>query len=1006
MAQLIQANVLKSNAKYLENKKDDIVIAYNKFQKTLGNPEQQQRIFAKDFRETKYQDGFLREIFVDLFGYLIDPTPNYNMSREQRPIVGASRMDGAIFAENSKTNIIGVIELKDTKTKTLQEIEKQAFDYHFACPNSRYIITSNFQYLRLYIDSRENYEDFHLFKLSFEDFKRLYLYLHRDFLQYGITSKLRTETIEKEKEITNKFYDHYKLFRNVLLKDILAWNSKKYDKQLLVKKTQKLLDRLLFIFFSEDRGLIKAKTSIAILDEWTNRTKENSHIPLYDYFKSYFGYLNKGFESKHYGKIHAYNGGLFAPDEILDNLKIFDNVLDTHVRAIEAYDFVSELNANILGHIFEQSLNDMEEVTAIINGIDFDKKKSKRKKDGIFYTPTYITKYIVAHTVGALCREKETELGLNDEKRLTLKGVQAYREWLLALTVIDPACGSGAFLNEVLDFFIAEHRHIDELEANVKGTLIDFKDYSDQILSNNIFGVDINEESVEIAQLSLWLHTAKAGRKLVTLNKNIQCGNSLISDPKVAGDKAFDWKKAFPTVFKNGGFDVVLGNPPYVDIKAMDTEVVKHLFAKFKTTENRINLYSIFIEKGYDILKDKGYLSFINPNSILLNSSYTKIRDLLRDDMTRIVKLPDNVFPDAKVETIIFELQKKSIKTQCSVILYEKDEIMQNIDDSRIKLFDKKSWKDNFSIYASDNTSNLLSKIEENTTPLSVLADFTLGITPYDKYRGHSPILIEERQFHSKTKINDTYKPLITGENVVRYLVKPNIGEYIKYGDWLGAMREERFFTEPRIIIRQIVSGNPLRIFAGYTDEALYFTQIGFSIITKDNKKVNTKYLLSLINSKLINHYHKYQFLDIEKNLFQKILIANCKAFPIKVISEKEQKPFIDKVETMLKSQKDLQDLGKKFEKRLNGDFKGVKMNKIMEQWHSLDFYDFKKEVEKQTRPMLPNEKTEWIEVLEDFQTKAKVLLKTIQQTDAAIDKAVYALYELNAAEIEIIEKQ
>ena len=188
---------------------------------------------------------------------------------------------------------------------------------------------------------------------------------------------------------------------------------------------------------------------------------------------------------------------------------------------------------------------------------------------------SYITKYIVENTVGKLCEQKKNELGITEdlfiEKRRNKKQQTAlaqtlkiYRDWLLSLKICDPACGSGAFLNAALRFLKAEHALIDEMNAKIYGDALIFQEVDNAILENNLFGVDINDESVEIAKLSLWLHTAQKGRKLSTLNNNIKCGNSLIDDESVAGDKAFNWQKEFPAVFANGGFDVVIGNPPYV----------------------------------------------------------------------------------------------------------------------------------------------------------------------------------------------------------------------------------------------------------------------------------------------------------------------------------------------------------------------------------------------------------------------------------------------------------
>src|SRR5690606_35614093 len=148
-------------------------------------------------------------------------------------------------------------------------------------------------------------------------------------------------------------------------------------------------------------------------------------------------------------------------------------------------------------------------------------------------------------------------------------------------------------------------------------------------------------------------------------------------------------------VFAKGGFDVIIGNPPYVDIKGLDNDLVKVLFKTYKTTENRINLYSIFIEKGYDLIRKDGFLSYINPNSILVNSSYTKIRKLLLDDMTRIVKLPDDVFADATVETIIFEFRKNYSNDKVNTIVYNKNEKISYVDDLRTKEISKANWKQN-----------------------------------------------------------------------------------------------------------------------------------------------------------------------------------------------------------------------------------------------------------------------------------------------------------------------
>ncbi len=354
----------------------------------------------------------------------------------------------------------------------------------------------------------------------------------------------------------------------------------------------------------------------------------------------------------------------------------------------------------------------------------------------------------------------------------------------------------------------------------------------------------------------------------------------------------FDWKLDFPEVLNpylvqgNGGFDIVIGNPPYVDIKNLSPDFVDVLFQNFKTTENRINLYSIFIEKGLELTNSNGNLCYINPNSLLLNSSYKKIRKLLVNNISKIIKLPDNIFINAIVETIIIQVHKGTKQGYIQGAFYKNNDKI-DFGSLNFNQFTSNDWLTEnsvrFNIFISNEETKLLQSIDfSEIEPIHKYFDFTLGITPYDKYKGHSKELIEGKNFHSKTKKDGTYVPLISGANVLKYLVVETVDEYLKYGDWLGAPRQKKFFTLPRVIVRQIISGKPPCIYAGYTEKELYHTQIGFSIIKKEEGKYSPKLLCALINSSLLNFYHRFKFTDPEKNVFQKILIENCKELPIK----------------------------------------------------------------------------------------------------------------------------
>lgn len=524
----------------------------------------------RNSKEEQYQGEFLIDLFVNVLGYIKNPNPNFTLTTEYKNVKDSKKADGAILVNDK---VRAVIELKGTNTTDLGKIEAQAFGYKNNQPDCTYVITSNFEKLRFYIDNAIEYLEFNLFQLNKAEFELLYLCLAYENIKNNVAKSIKDQSVSAEDVITKKLYKDYSLFKRELFHNLVQLNPQ-YDPLELFQKSQKLLDRFLFIFFAEDRNLLPTNLIFRINKEWQQLQEMRIKVSLYDRYKTYFSDLNTGAKvqlpafsqtnstQKEEHQIFAYNGGLFKEDVLLNSLVIDDNVLFLHTEKLSNYDFASEVDVNILGHIFENSLNELDEVKAQLEGQDIDKTTTKRKKDGVFYTPKYITKYIVENTVGKLCTEKKAELGIVEEdytadKKRQKKTLQTlveklgdYRKWLLQLTICDPACGSGAFLNQALDFLIAEHQYLDELQAKLFGDALVLSDIATSILENNLFGVDLNEESVEIAKLSLWLRTAKPNRKLNDLNSNIKCGNSLIDDPAIAGDKAFNWQKAFPRVFE------------------------------------------------------------------------------------------------------------------------------------------------------------------------------------------------------------------------------------------------------------------------------------------------------------------------------------------------------------------------------------------------------------------------------------------------------------------------
>ncbi|SEA25895.1 Eco57I restriction-modification methylase domain-containing protein [Psychroflexus halocasei] len=548
---LLQSTVVQKYLKTLNEKK--IKQKWEIYKTHFHDPTIQENI--RNVKEEQYQEGFFRDLFVDVLGYTLNPETDFNLTTELKNVKDSKKADGGIIVNNK---VVGVVELKGTDTTDLSKVENQAFGYKNNQSDCNYVIISNFEKLRFYIDNAINHIKFDLFKLTEDEFRLLYLCLGYENIKKNIPLKLKKESVSQEDIITKQLYEDYSLFKRELFNNLTALNPA-VEPLLLFKKSQKLLDRFLFLFFAEDRHLLPPNSVRLILKQWKQLKELDAYTPLFDRFKKYFGYLNTGHKGEQYN-VYPYNGGLFKPDEVLDTIEIDDDLLYKHTLNLSEYDFNSEVDVNILGHIFENSLNEIEEIQTQLEENSDEIKVSKRKKDGVFYTPKYITKYIVENTVGKLCEEQKDKLEINEEdyilkrqkktKEKLLKKLKTYRYWLLQLTIVDPACGSGAFLNEALNFLIAEHHYVDELETKLMGGGFVFPNVENSILESNLFGVDINNESVEIAKLSLWLRTAQPNRKLNDLSNNIKCGNSLIDDPEVAGLKAFNWETEFPQVFQ------------------------------------------------------------------------------------------------------------------------------------------------------------------------------------------------------------------------------------------------------------------------------------------------------------------------------------------------------------------------------------------------------------------------------------------------------------------------
>lgn len=712
-----------------------------------------------------------------------NPQPGFNLTTEYKNVKDSKKADGAIIIGNV---VKAIIELKGTDTTDLGKVENQAFGYKNNQPDCLYVITSNFEKVRFYIDNAIEFLEFDLFRLDRAGFELLYLCLAFENLAANLPKKIKDESTGREDKITKELYKDYSLFKRELYQNLVQLNPEFAPLELFTK-SQKLLDRFLFLLFAEDRHLLPPNSVRVILQDWRKLQHLDEEIPLYNRFKKHFGYLNTGFKGQKHS-VFAYNGGLFKPDAVLDSILIDVELLYRHTFKLSEYDFASEVDVNILGHIFENTLNELDEIKAQLAGQEIDKSKTKRKKDGVFYTPKYITKYMVENTVGLLCKEQKAALKLKEEdyttdrkrqkatRQLLLDKLTVYRNWLLNLTICDPACGSGAFLNQALDFLISEHRYVDELTAKLFGDALVLSDVEKSILENNLFGVDLNEESVEIAKLSLWLRTAQPNRKLNDLNNNLKCGNSLIDDPAVAGDKAFNWQQEFPQVFEKGGFDVVIGNPPYVFSRENFKQVEKDYFVRnYNSAKYQINTYLLFIEKTAQLNKLKGIFGLIVPNAWLMVYSGEGLRRYLLENckVNKIVNLSGYSFESANVETVILIAEKEKAEDQVIEILLNNGNEFYSSHNRNQGDFAKLTGAE-FKVFQDDISEDLNLKIVKQSEILDNLVEIKAGLQAYEKDKGEPKQTAEDvvnRPYDYTFKFDSDTHKYLDGKDVGRYFI-------------------------------------------------------------------------------------------------------------------------------------------------------------------------------------------------------------------------------------------
>lgn len=991
-------------------------------------------------KEKQLQGRFLIDFFISVLGYKDKIGRNqWNFIQEEKTILDGSTPDGVLgYYTSSVKDTRVVIELKDAITD-LDKKQKsrdnkvtpvdQAFSYAPKFGNKcNWIIVSNFKTIRLYRESNQlNYELFHICKLyDEEEFKRFYLLLNCKNLISLVGNSYVDDLYEKNKNtqlyITNKFYDDYKRIRINLFKGIKAENLS-IDDLILFEKAQKLMDRFIFICFCEDTRLLKENTFKNVL-QVANLSYDISNNKIWKQLKGLFNSIDKGNPAM---DINRFNGGLFVIDNILDNLNIPDYIFEG-LEQLSIYDFGTDLNVNILGHIFEQSISDIEDLKKEIQGIDISKDKGKRKRDGIFYTPDYVTNYIVEQTIGKWLEEKREMLGEHllpeipfpKPKKKTIKYTNIinkhidfynnYNDVLVNITAIDYACGSGAFLNAAFDYLYKEGQRVNNILTELRDGQITLFDLDKRILKNNLYGIDINAESVEITKLSLWLKTANKHDPLTTLDENIICANSLIENEEVAGSKAIYWKNSFQKVFDNGGFDIVIGNPPYG--ASLTEEEKRYLDVAYKTTQYNYDTYKFFIELAFKISKRGSYIGLITPNTYFILEKSNILREFLFDNyqLINLVELY-NVFPDAIVEPIIsiYKKQQPFINDSFEVVsIPRKAKLDNNFLQIGVTTKFKNSYLKSregylFNYHETKIEKDICSKILKISKSLSEYMYVTTGVKPYQTNKGNpkqTKEIVKEKPYNGYTKIDDIWLPYMRGENIDKYLDKWS-GEYIKYGEWLAEPRKSKMFKNPKIFIRQ--TSDTLIANIDLSEKVCKNTL--HCIYNKEEyKDLDLKYILALINSKLMNWIFQHDNFHIVGKPLAETKVTYVNRLPIIIGAGTDYQKIIDYANVLLDLSQEKYKLQYDFSEYMKSMYSPKKITDKLFSFNLLEFGEFIEELKKQKSKLDEKKKFELMPLFKEQKDKINNLQDKIKITYSELDYLIYNVYNLSDEEIKHIE--
>jgi len=703
--------------------------------------------------------------------------------------------------------------------------------------------------------------------LDMEQFAEIYWLFSRQAVAEGSLVKFAASLPKKGEDIPplhlqnidDAFLDDLEQYRNRLAHSFKNRNPH-LDSDTLTEITQRTLDRLVFLRFLEDKQ-IEEHPFVARF--------ANNGSPWQDFI-----FTSRRLDGIYNGVVFKEHAILDAPSFCVDN-EVFGDICRRLSDVHSSYDF-NAIPIHILGSIYERFLGHI--VVATDKRVHVEEKPEVRKAGGVYYTPGYIVRHITENTVGRLIDGKTPEQ-------------------IAGMRFADIACGSGSFLLGVYDLLLIHHgryyqnnpkkaRKGDCVERDGKCCLSLQK--KREILKNNIFGVDIDAQAVEVCQLSLYLklleeettasahqylmefeHTAQMKKLLPDLRKNIVCGNSLISrdiceGQLIAHEKEVDlnpmnFEDTFPEVMRRGGFDAIIGNPPYVRPHNLTPEMKELLWARYKTFVAKSDLYSCFMERGLSLTRDGGLFGFIVPQTWISLESFTAIRKFIIENarVQRLVQLPKKVFDEATVETCIFVLQRSSSKSTISTNIVTVESLSADGETQFVREFPQKLIEDaylnNFQLYGKDESRAIVTKIKTRGSPLGEFVKFLYGFKTGD-----------DEKFIHDSKMYTESRPFIRSAGIHRYFYDaPH--EYVWYvpnrmtqNAKTARPGEATRFESEKILVSRMGKS----LVAAYDPGGLYVKDA--MLLLPRDAQYSLKYMLGVINSRLLNYFYQEFFITID----------------------------------------------------------------------------------------------------------------------------------------------